>query len=87
MIQKNPLCIGHVYRGVVSLTIRPNTPEAATVVVGAVNGQDVKLFECNDEAEARALIDAALLLTALPVHGFGGARAVGLSGNGSTRSV
>ena len=65
---KTSLCVGQVYRGVVTLTIRPNTAEAATVVVGAVNGQSVQLYQCNDQAEAQALIDAALLLTALPVH-------------------
>lgn len=65
---KTALCVGHVYRSIVTITVHPHTAEAATIVVGAVNGQDVQLFECHEQAEAQALIDAALLLTALPVH-------------------
>ena len=73
---KTALCTAQVYRGVVTLTIRPKTAEAATVVVGAVSGQDVQLYECASQDEAHALIDAALLLTNLPARLGGDARAV-----------
>jgi hypothetical protein len=90
VIDKPLLCAGKVYRGVIVVTFSAGD-QTKTVVIGTANRQAVQLYEAADFAEAVALIDAALALTTLPClpvrETDGGARAVGLFGNGSIQTA
>ena len=61
MSEKQALCSGRVYRGVVILTV---AADGATryVVIGTARGHAVNLYECETWSEACALVDSALAL-------------------------
>jgi hypothetical protein len=84
------LCIAKVYRGLIVEQISgAELPRA--IVFTTANRKPVQLFQCSNFAEACAWIEAELQKTTLPVlpvrETDGGARAVGLYGNGSIQTA
>lgn len=61
MSDKQALCSGQLYRGTIVLTVQTELGRRY-VVIGAPWETQVQLYECVSLEEAKALVDAALLM-------------------------